>query len=171
MSQMTKLKHVSDVDMNNKNIMAKKPFKVSVENKRRFIRLEISSPVMMKMLQGRYYQPSPEEDSYKIQGTILNISAGGMLVELEEPVYEDDVVLLQFTLQDNIIMSDVLGLVKRVDKDEKFYLAGIEFVSQEFLQDRLSKTELEFNTTDVADFEQKVQETLSKYLYRPEVTH
>ncbi|MFQ5454385.1 MAG: hypothetical protein ACE5D6_09400, partial [Candidatus Zixiibacteriota bacterium] len=48
MNKASKIKYVSEVNMIDNNIMAKKPFKISKEHQRRFIRLEISSPVLLE---------------------------------------------------------------------------------------------------------------------------
>lgn len=166
MKDPSKIKHVSQVSMDDSALQVKKPFKITNENKRRFIRLEISSPVWMKRAEDCIKEVSVDEDDYIIEGTILNISIGGMLVELKETVTENDIVLMQFTLQEVETLSNVLGLVKRVEKDEDCYLIGIEFISREYLKDKLSQPEIDLLSKTASHFEEKVQEILSKYLYR-----
>ena len=48
MKNAEKVRFVSEVDIGDKQVEVKKPFKMDEDNQRRFIRLEISAPVWMK---------------------------------------------------------------------------------------------------------------------------
>ena len=165
MTDTSKIKYVSDFPVVDKEIKVRKPFKISEEDQRRFIRLEISTPLSLKDIWEYLKNNTPFENLLEISGNILNISAGGVLVELEHPLAEDDIVLMKFTLQDVETMSNVLGLVKRIDHDDGLHLAGIEFIMPDKLRDRLSQVEYDLLSNRTVSFEEQVNKTLSKYLY------
>ena len=165
MGDKTKVKYVSDVEITDTDIAVKRPFKISKENKRRYVRLEISSPVSLRNLKDNIGL-IPDSKLYNMEGYILNISAGGVLVEIKETVAEEDFVLMKFTLQDVETISNVLGIVKRTDVESDYTLAGIEFVSKDLLMDRLSQAELELLESKVSNFHDSVQKTLAEYFYK-----
>ncbi len=166
MKDTSKIRFVSDVEIPETNLRAKAPFKINKENKRRFVRLEIQSPMGMRNVKNSDGSINTSEKGYPITGEILNISAGGLLVETEKPLSEQDIVAMQFGLQEVEKLDNVLGLVKRVDKDEDIFLVGIEFITLETLKDYLTQAELDLLKDSYGDFQNRVQEVLSKYLYR-----
>jgi len=171
MKDTSKVRFVSDVDMDEKDIKGRKPFKVSSENQRRFVRLEISSPMWLKKLKDVFGNFWPDQGGPVIDGTILNISGGGVLVELGEPVNEGDIVSMCFTLQGEESLESVLGLVKRSDVEDDFCLVGIEFVDRRRLRDLLSQGELDILSTEFSDFGESVKDCLQKYLYNEKTIH
>jgi hypothetical protein len=161
-----KAKHVQDVTTGSDTISARRPFKVSRENRRRFIRLEIASPMALhriKDTEGHYWS---ESDWQSINGTILNISASGVLVDLDQAVDEGDVVSMHFRLQDVENLDDILGLVKRTDVESEGCLAGIEFVTREYLADHFSQAEMELLGDRYTNFNNSVRQVLNKYVTR-----
>lgn len=167
MKNLEKVKFVSEVDIGDGQMEVRKPFKMDRDRQRRFIRLEISAPVWMKSVKDSLGDFSKKQD-YHFHGTVLNISAGGVLVDLEEQIAERDIVLMRFILQDTEELDNVLGVVKRVEKDGEGYLAGIEFISRENLLDMLSQAEIDLLSENADGFEEKVHELLGRYLYRDE---
>lgn len=161
---MSKTKYLSDVTVD-KQFKVKKPFKILSEENRRFIRIEISEPVDMMNIKDSYECIIEEDRVYDISGSILNISAGGVLVDIDSVLEENDLVLLKFSLQDTITLNNVLGLVKRVDHDEDGTLTGIEFLSTENLKDIIPAVNYEMVEGQVGSFEDKIQQKLSEYLY------
>lgn len=161
-----KAKHVQDVTAGSDTVSARHPFKVTRENRRRFIRLEIASPMALHRLKdtgGHYW---PESDRHSINGTILNISAGGVLVDLDQAIDEGDVVSMHFRLQEVESLDDVLGLVKRTDIESEGCLAGIEFVTREYLADHFSQAEMELLGDRYTNFNNSVRQVLNKYVTR-----
>ena len=159
-----KTKHVQDVSVDTV-VQVRKPFRIEAEDKRRFIRLVISSPMTLKKIRdtgGNYW---PEGDWHVINGTILNISAGGVLVELDQAVNEGDVVSMHFTIQDVEGLDNVLGLIKRADIDPEGCLAGIEFISREQLADHFSQPELELLSDGYINFDDSIRRVLNRYVH------
>ncbi len=165
MKTKEKVKFVRDVETMDMEMAVRKPFRIDRENKRRFIRLEISSPMSMKKIKDAVGNFWPEGDWHVINGTILNISAGGVLVEIDQPVLEGDIVSMHFTLQDVECLNNILGLVKRVDGEEGFFLAGIEFITRDYLVDLFSGGELDLLPRNLSNFNESVREVLNKYVY------
>jgi hypothetical protein len=158
-------KYVKDVAAEAGMVSVRKPFRIEAEDKRRFIRLVISSPMSMKKIRdtaGNYW---PEGDWHVIHGMILNISAGGVLVELDQAVEEGDVVSMQFTIQEVEGLDNVLGLTKRVDIDPEGCLAGIEFITREQLSDHFSQGEMELLSETYTNFDDSVRQVLNRYAY------
>ena len=159
-------KFISEVPAEDTDVLVRKPFRVERDDKRRFVRLQISSPMSMKKIKdigGGFW---PEGDWHVIHGYILNISAGGVLVELEQAVSEGDVVSMQFTLQEVEQIDNVLGLVKRVDGVDDCFIAGIEFITRDYLQDHFSGGEIDLLAGEMTNFDESVRGVLNKYVYR-----
>jgi len=165
MKNNSKSKFISDVNVTEKNLKARKPFKISCDNQRRYVRLEISTPMSLRKIKDIFgnFWPSQEEDT--AAGEILNISAGGVLVDLDQPLNEQDIVSMKFSLQEVKSLDNVLGLVKRVEQDDDCYLTGIEFVSYQQLEDRLSSAELKLLDNSFNDFSHRVTDVLNNYIY------
>lgn len=169
MNDTTKTKFITDVNVEEKEIKVRQPFKLSKENQRRFVRLEISSPMSLKKIKDAFGNFWPQGAGFTIDGVILNISAGGVLVELDQSLNEGDIVSMRFTLQDVETLENVLGTVKRTEQDDSYYLAGIEFVSRDYLLDKISQAEMEMLSENLSDFEGTVQDVLKKYIHRERV--
>ncbi len=165
MSDKTKVKYISDIDIDDSDVLVKKPFKLQKENQRRFVRVEISAPISIRNLKNKI-ESIDDETSYTIEGTILNISANGVLVDIAEVVTELDFLLMKFTIQDTESIDSVLGMVKRIDVDGESNLVGIEFLSPELLKDRLSQPEIEILQENVTNFHDSIHETLENYLFK-----
>lgn len=166
MKTSAKAKFVKDVESHGPKPTVRKPFKVQEENRRRFIRLEIAAPMTLKKIKDREAHFWPDGDWHVVNGLILNISAGGVLVELDQAVTEGDIVAMQFTLQGVESIANVIGLVKRSDVDDGTFLTGIEFINRAQLPDLLSRAEIELLGDKCADFNERVKQVLSKYVSR-----
>ena len=166
MTDSTKVKFVNDVEVEQSELRVRKPFTVTQENQRRFIRLEIATPMSLRKIKDIFGNFWPQDQVFAVSGDILNISPGGVLIETEEPLNEADIVAMRFTLQDQKSLEHVLGVVKRVDRDEEIYLTGIEFVNRDHLTDTLTRGELDLLSNRLDDFQHSVQDVLEGYLYR-----
>lgn len=170
MKDTTRVKFVTDVDVNDTEIKVRRPFRLDKENQRQFVRLEISSPMSLNKIKDTFGNFWPAGEGYTIDGDILNISAGGVLVEIDQPLNEGDIVAMRFSLQGAETLDNVLGTIKRTDQDESCYLVGIEFIGRDYLLDKLSEGEMEMLSENLSNFTQTVQDVLKKYIYRERVT-
>jgi hypothetical protein len=166
MHHKEKVKYVQDVDASPTAVAVRKPFTLEQQESRRFIRLEISSPMSLQKIKdaGGYFVP--EGDWHTINGLILNISAGGVLVETDQLLQEGDVVSMCFTLQDVERIDNILGLVKRCDHTDDIFLSGIEFISRRHLEDLFAQSELDLLPKSLSNFSQSVTRVLDKYVTR-----
>lgn len=166
MSRKDNVKFIKDVTPIHAEFMSRKPFEVTTEKRRRFIRLEIAAPMTLQKIKESGGEFFSEVDWHIINGSILNISAGGVLVDADQIIYEGDVVSMCFTLQGAQPLDSVLGLVKRVDHDDESFLAGIEFVSEAKLKDLFSQGEMDMLPENMTDFNHGVRNVLDKYVYQ-----
>ena len=96
-------------------------------NARRYLRLPLAAPSTVRYLNGdpatRTFVLSP-----RIDGTLLNVGAGGALVVCEHAPQPGELLALELSLSDEFTFGGVLGKVKRVEPDtEGGFLVGIEF--------------------------------------------
>jgi len=158
------MKHISEVNLDGRELSIRKPLKLSRDNQRRFVRLQISSPMALQTIKDIFGRFHPDGD-YDIDGEILNISAGGVLAELEQPLNEGDIVAMRFSLEEVEPLEGVLGVVKRCDHDEDCHLVGIEFVTRRWLSDKLSQAEMQLLSESYSHFDQTVRNVLSAYIH------
>jgi hypothetical protein len=144
--------------------MVRAPFKMETNEKRRFVRLEISAPMSLQTLKDCNGGFWPEGDTRIVEGIILNISGGGVLADLTESINSGDVVAMRFILQDQEPLDDVLGMVKRVEASPEGCLTGIEFVTRKRLEDVFSKAEMDLLPQNYTNFAATVGKVLSKYV-------
>jgi hypothetical protein len=171
MKASSRTRFVSDIESGEPTINGSGPFKIQQENQRRFVRLEISAPMSLKKIKEPGGSFWPDGNAHVINGTILNLSAGGVLVELDELLNEGDIVVMRFTIQGNELLDNVLGVVKRSDQiEEPTSLTGIEFIRRDRLSDLLSSGELQTLSSSTYDFQQSVERILTKYVRREELT-
>jgi hypothetical protein len=164
-----RIKVISEIETDDNTVSVKPPFRLFKEQNRRYIRLEISSPVSCTVLKNRAGRFWPASDGPQIDGSILNLSAGGMLIVSEMALEEGTILLLKMSLQDIEVLDNIVGLVKRADLDENEWLLGIEFVSREYLGDIFSDAELNVLPQKVVSFDEQIKSTLNKYIYRAKV--
>lgn len=164
MTDQKRTQFVSDVEVTDDTVRVKKPLKLQSENQRRFIRLTISSPINFRRIKDIFGNFTPDTDEYPIDGSILNISEGGVLAELDQPLNEGDIVAMRIVMEQVEPLEGVLGLVKRCDHEDDFHLVGIQFVRREDLADKLSQSEMDLLSEDLSHFSQSVQELLGRYL-------
>ena len=94
--QRTKI--VTEIDTGDNVLAVKKPFRLYKDRQRRYIRLELSEPVGINILRDKNDGYWPEGDGPHLNGSILNISAGGVLMLSSSALEEGSLILLDFTL-------------------------------------------------------------------------
>lgn len=166
MTHRGRTQFIQDVTTQEESLTGASKFKVHKDDKRRFVRLEISSPMAMRKIRQAGGEFWPNGERHIIEGVILNISAGGVLVELEQSVDEGDIVSMRFTLQEEEKVDNVLGLVKRTDVDSGTFLVGIEFITRQSLYDLMSEREIELLPESLNGFDERLRQVVSKYVHR-----
>jgi hypothetical protein len=167
----SKSKVASDIEADVNIVEVKAPFKLYKDDKRRYIRLEISNPADYSVFKDRCGGFWPKGDGPSYKGSILNISAGGALIISEIPFEEGTLLLLKMTLQEVEIIDNVIGIVKRAESDQGEWLIGVEFISRECLADYLTAAECDVISDDVASFDEQLRSALNKYVYYKRVSN
>ncbi|MFQ5608390.1 MAG: hypothetical protein ACE5GA_10615 [Candidatus Zixiibacteriota bacterium] len=86
---------------------------------------------------------SPEGDGGATAGRLLMVTPISALLETECPTTEGALLGLSVSLETSLDRMDVLGVVKRVDRDDGAQIVGVEFVERDQLADVLSGAELD----------------------------
>jgi PilZ domain len=163
-------RYQGEIAADNTITSVKPPFKLQKDHERRYIRLQISGPVGLAILKDRAGNFYPGGDGASYRGHLLNLSAGGLLLETDTPLEEGTIVSMKMTLQEIEVLDNIIGIIKRAEAEGKGWLVGVEFVSREYLRDLLSKSELEILPRELAAFDEKVQHVVNKYVYRRKVS-
>jgi len=146
----------------------KKPFKVYSHKRRKYIRLEVNSPLKFKTFNPA--EPDLEIDPHQAcEGSILNISGGGVLFETEYSVRENDYLVMELSLVDADRLCGIIGKVKRVDTEEGTPLVGIEFMSPEKLRAELPTHVLDKIDEEIYSFDEHLRKALLKYVFSQQV--
>ncbi len=138
---------------------------------RRFVRIEISSPVTFVPFRLPLTRPlgAPAEGAWT--GKILNLSGGGILLETDTWVEPSDYMLLKIGLFENCHLENVAGRVKRSENcgDGKC-LVGIEFLTREMMQHLQSDLPDGFLPAGAGIFDEKLRELLSRQIFSKQKT-
>jgi hypothetical protein len=170
MASRDKVKFIQEVPATDAMVAARRPFEVRSENRRRFVRIEISSPMTLRKIRDTNGRLWPEGEWHVINGSILNISDGGVLVEVDQQLLETELVSLHFIMQDVEPLSDVLGQVMRSDQDDDGFLVGIKFITLQSLSDRLTQAELDLLPKSLTEFQSCIKGALEKYVCTEELS-
>jgi c-di-GMP-binding flagellar brake protein YcgR len=147
------------------NFVIKQPLQLYKERKRRFVRLEIAAPVTYGIL--NIDRPLDEALQNQHNGTILNISGGGVLMVGDTSLTEGTYVTMSFELSGSDLITGIAGKVKRVDEDgEGGYLVGVEFCSETELQSVFGHANI---GSVISSFDTKVKRFLLKYIFARKV--
>ncbi|UCD94049.1 MAG: PilZ domain-containing protein [Candidatus Zixiibacteriota bacterium] len=167
----TDSKVTSDIAAGDDIVSVRPPFRLLKDRRRRYIRLEISQPIEYSVLKDRSGGFWGQGDGPSYRGSILNISAGGVLMIGDTPLDENTMIVMKMTLQDVEILDRVIGVIKRAEPDEGEWLIGVEFITRESLVDYLSAPEYEMVREDVASFDEMLRGILNKYVYYRRVSN
>ena len=147
------------------NFVIKQPLQLYKERKRRFVRLEIAAPVTYGIL--NIDRPLDEALQNQHNGTMLNISGGGVLMVGSASVPEGTYVTMSFELSGTDLITGIAGIVKRVDDDgEGGYLLGVEFCSETELNSVFGSANI---GSVISSFDMKVKRFLLKYIFARKV--
>ncbi len=166
----SRTKIISDIEAGENVVSVRSPFRLYKDQTRRYIRLEISEPIEYAVLKDESGGFWPQGDGPAFRGNILNLSAGGVLIESNDPVAEGALVVISMSLQEVEELDGIVGLVKRAVSDNGQWLVGIEFVPNEYLQDGLSAAELDVIPENLTSFDERLSNVLSRYVYYRKVS-
>lgn len=142
----------------------KDPFPIKSSEGRKYVRIEVTSPVDFRLLIPKRGGLRLAKD--QCSGKILNLSCGGLLLESRKTIPEGAFLLLSLNLNGLVILEGVLGKTKRLESTENGeYLVGVEFCSKEELENFASKEEIEKLPVKVGSFNHKLKEIILSYVH------
>jgi c-di-GMP-binding flagellar brake protein YcgR len=148
--------------------LAEIPFPVRTSQGRKYVRIELSSPVTFRLL--ALSQGELKITNEETSGEILNLSAGGMLLVTDSPVEEQSFALMTMNLNKLAFLDGVLGKIKRVEPSgEGDFLVGVEFTSRGELEKLSSPEQVENLPVKVESFDRKIRKTISKFMRTAEL--
>ncbi|MEW5701253.1 MAG: PilZ domain-containing protein [Candidatus Zixiibacteriota bacterium] len=139
------------------------------QQKRRYVRLEIFSPVAFATIvtdaDGRV-RLHPEKKA----GVLLNLSGGGALISTHDAVTSGSLVLMKFDIKGFDALTSVLGRVKRVeDSEDGERLVGVEFLDPAQLNDHALAAGLARLTEHPKDFTEGLGRIISRYVFQRQI--
>lgn len=129
------------------------------QQRRKYVRFALKNKVRFQIISGANHRPA-KGSSKKLCGIMLNISQGGMLLLTSAEIGSTVFLALSLEVPGLSQVSNVIGKVKRVEKDKRKYLVGIEFCE---LADFYSSTSIQNCVAlpkNLGTFRNKIREVL-----------
>jgi len=165
---------VVSIDNKRENITTIKALSdIKRSQRRKFVRIDISGEVTFKAIE--FAGADQVQLSLDKKGELLNISAGGVLIDTKMKLRQDDLVLLNFWLKNNQRLENILGLVKRLEgiddasDEDQGYIAGIEFLTKEKINSKHPGNVTERLPVKVNFFSDALQQAIVQFVYRQQV--
>ncbi len=137
--------------------------------RRRYVRLDITSPIDFKLI-------VPENDKGEnagfipFSGEVLNVSAGGVLIESKEAMPEDSYVVMEFELNGSDRISGVVGRIKRCDSEtEDCHFVGVEFCTSEDVEQNCPPECQKLLNDECCSFDDKIRRLINRYVFSRKV--
>ncbi len=136
--------------------------------RRQFVRLDISGDLDFRVLES--LEDNKGGLSQKFHGSLLNISAGGVLFETETRIEADSLLILDFTLKGHYPLSNILAVVKRAEAiDSETYIVGSEFITSENRTRYGLETLGDFLPPGTGTFDDNLQKLMVQFIYKQQV--
>lgn len=141
----------------------------ATHQKRRYIRLEIFSPVGFSSVVIEDNKRARRHPARKA-GILLNLSGGGVLISTTDNVLTGEYILLRFEIKGFDALSSVLGRVKRVEEcEDGERLVGVEFLTPEQVDDPALATSLSRLSDNPLGFSDSLRRLVSRYVFQRQV--
>jgi c-di-GMP-binding flagellar brake protein YcgR len=141
----------------------------SSSEKRRYVRLEIFSPVEFSAVvveDDKRVRLHPDKKA----GILLNLSGGGALISTTDSVDADSLLLMKFNIKGFDSLANILCRVKRVEESEDGEcLFGVQFLTVEELDDPEVAAGLSRLTAHPEGFETGISRLISRYVFQRQV--
>jgi c-di-GMP-binding flagellar brake protein YcgR len=136
--------------------------------RRKFLRLDISGRLAFRFLDNESEQVNglgPE-----CFGTLLNISAGGLLFESTKRLEAESLLLLSFSLKSKHSLKNILAIVKRCEGSKsKGYLVGAEFITRTNYKDHGLEKLDKFLPAGCGTFDENLQKLVLRFIYDQQI--
>lgn len=138
------------------------------QQKRRYVRLEVFSPVGVSEIarSGERVYLRPDQKA----GVLLNLSGGGALISTSDAITQDALVLLRFEIKGFDTLENILGRVKRVEQQaDGESLVGIEFITVEEIEDPMLVKALNKLAEHPTGLKAGVSRMISRYVFQRQI--
>lgn len=140
-----------------------------MRQKRRYVRLEVFSPVVFHVLvvdSDKRVRSHPDKNA----GILLNLSGGGALISTSDTVSTNDLVLLNFEIKGFENLTNILGRIKRVEEcEDGERLVGIEFLTPEQIDDPVLAQNLARLSGNPMGFSEGLKRLVSRYVFQRQI--
>ena len=141
---------------------------ISRVQRRRFVRLDISGNIFFRVLESAETPDGSISPQYP--GSLLNISAGGILFETGSAPGNNDLLVVSFALKGNENLENILSVAKRIEKlEENLYLVGAEFITDNNLSDHGLEQLRSLLPQGTGTFDEKLQKLVLQFIYKQQV--
>jgi c-di-GMP-binding flagellar brake protein YcgR len=138
--------------------------------RRMFARVELHNRVSYSRLPDSFDWEDWEKRLSWQQSRASNISAGGILLELREPVKTNDLLILKISLLAEFELPSTLpARVRRVFTHEEKRYAGVEYILAEQLEDNFSKQTIRRLPNQLKNFGYHQQDRLVSILFHKQI--
>jgi len=138
--------------------------------RRRWVRLEIFSPVMLHQLIADEAGQSVKRSGHEKSAMILNISGGGVLLSTFDALNENDFLLMKFEIKGFDALADVLGKIKRIENcPDGENLVGVEFLTPGNFDEGWLSDQLKSMIEDPLGFSERLHCLVSRFVFRHQV--
>ena len=136
--------------------------------RRRFVRLNVSGDMTFRVLESN--RGDEGILGQKCTGSLLNISAGGVLFETDSSVEPDSLLILDFSLKGRYSLNNILAAVKRVEPlDDGKFVVGTEFITRDNRADYGLEALAELLPPDSGTFDESLQKLVVKFIYDQQI--
>jgi hypothetical protein len=144
------------------------PFPVQTEGGRKFVRLELFSPVHFQILTCK--NGKLKLSKKKNTAEILNLSEGGLLLATNTMIPTEGFLVTTMNLSGVVTLEGVLGKIKRVESSgDGDFLVGLQFVARKELEQIVTPEEIQRLPVTITSFNQRIREILSSYVRTSEL--
>jgi len=135
--------------------------------RRRYVRLDITSQVDLKLIVSESEQVG---GLIPFCGEVLNVSAGGILIESKEAMPEDAFVVMEFELNGSDRIAGVVGKIRRCETEsEDNHLIGVEFCTSEDIAQNCPPEFKKLLNDECSSFDDKVRQLINRYVFNRKV--
>jgi c-di-GMP-binding flagellar brake protein YcgR len=134
--------------------------------RRRYVRLDITSSIDIKLLVPAS-ENSNEPGLIPFRGEVINVSAGGMLIESADALPEDQYVILEFELNSTAHLTGIVGKIKRCDtEDESQHFIGIEFCTKDDIEQNCPSEYQSLLNLQCVSFDERIRDLINKHVFK-----
>ena len=135
--------------------------------RRQYVRINYRGKLKYALL--KVIPDSTDQLSWRVSET-LNLSAGGLLIAVDDDVEEDDLMLVRLDHASQVGLPGLVAVVcRRLIKHEERKFAGTEFITKESLNDFFSADDLKKLPAQIGQFNDHMQNKLVRFVFDEQI--